>query len=311
MKGIQGKNILVSGCESFLGSLIALRLIELGADVSIICNDENNLLLPAAYLKQCSVVSINDVEEDNKLPRKIDAILFLNNPVILPNNQIGDEFHRVELSSLLKLLRLAGRQASYFLYASSVAAYGKQKYIPIDEEHPLEPMLLYGAAKMAGECYLRASALETGFFYSVLRYGDLYGPGNRYLGAPSVFLENAIKGKPFLIKGAGRMVRSYLYIDDAVEATINVLIGQPVNNTINIAGNEYISIWHLANLIKQNYSVGCEIEISNNILLDEMECCINSERAKNLFGFQPKVDLEKGLTNTYNWLLNAIGAGVY
>jgi len=81
---------------------------------------------------------------------------------------------------------------------------------------------------------------------------------------------------------------------------------KPSNQIINIAGNEYISLWHLANIIKQNYSTkGC-IKTANNVLLDEMECCINSTKARDLIGFYPDVDLATGLYNTYNWISTEI-----
>jgi len=283
MKGLQGKKILVAGGENCLGGLVARRLKELGA----------------------SVCSVFDLEHNEKVLGRPEIILYLDHPEILQNNMIDGQFLDVHLGGLLKLLRLAGKQGSHFIYASSSAVYGRQKYLPIDEGHPLDPILLYGAVKMAGECFCRSRSKEEGFFYTILRYGDIYGPGVR-IGEPSSFIEGAITRKRLDINGAGDQVRSYLFIDDAVEATIKAVISKPFNQIVNLAGNEYISIWHLANIIKQNYCEKCEIETSTNMLLDELECCVDSVRAKELFNFHPEVDLKTGLFKTYNWFLNQI-----
>ncbi|MFZ5642148.1 MAG: NAD-dependent epimerase/dehydratase family protein [Bacillota bacterium] len=279
MKSIQGKKILVSGGENHLGVMVAQHLLELGADVFVMSDEK---------------IGMNEISNP-------DIILYLKDLEIQTNNSINDPILNNHLPGLLDLLKLAGMNSSYFVYASSVAVYGKQKYLPIDEDHPLEPTLMYGAVKLAGELFCKSLALENGFFYTILRYGDLYGP-NICFGEPALFIKTALEKNFISINGLGGQVRSYIYIEDAIEATIKAIISKPFNQAINLAGNEYVSLWHLASIIKHNYCQRSEIKTTNNILLDELESCVNSSKAKELIGFVPKYDLNEGLTKTYNWL---------
>lgn len=305
MKELQGKNILVAGCRNHFGGLVAQRLAELGANVIIMFGRDSRHISKDS-IPGCAVLSADEPDIAGFFCGGIEAVLFLNHPLLISNKILGEHFPGLHLADLLKMLRLAGKTGAYFIYASSGAVYGRHRYIPMDEGHPVEPLLVYGAVKLAGEHFCRAMALESGFSFSILRYGDIYGPGIRRMGESSIFLESVIKNKPLVIRGSGEQVGSYIYIEDAVEATIKVLNSKPLNQVINIAGNEFISIWDLANLIRQNYGVKCQIKTTNKNLTDEVECCLDTAKCCDMLGFIPQTDLMSGLFKSYSWLLNEI-----
>lgn len=298
MKRLQGKKILVSVGESCLGNMVAARLAELGAIVGVM-GSGGDTPGPAGVDGRNLMQSVPPDNIENILGNP-EVILYLDHPEILNNDMVDGEFPGKHLKGLIRLLRLAGKCSSHFVYASSSAVYGRQKYLPIDENHPLAPILIYGSIKMSGEYICRSTAMEEGFFYSILRYGDIYGPGV-YCGDPYDFIAGAVKGKALVIKGSGGQVRSYLFIEDAVEATVKTVIYKPFNQIFNLSGNEYISQWHLANTIKRKYCQKCEIVTVNSILLDEVECCLDFTRAKEMLNFCPKVDLNSGIAQTYKW----------
>ncbi|MFZ5596088.1 MAG: NAD-dependent epimerase/dehydratase family protein [Bacillota bacterium] len=300
LKGFKGRKILVTGCDDFLGWLVALRLSELGADVSVL--SKGYICREDFYPSGCEPVTIDRLKSSGGDEDWFEDILFLEHPVILPNSRIEKPFLDDQLSGLVELLGVCGRRMPYFVYASSVSVYGKQKYLPIDENHPLEPILIYGAAKLSGEYICRASALENGFFYSIVRFGEIYGPGNGNAGGPEELIKSVLKNEPLAIMGSGGQVKSYLYVEDAVEATLKILMNRPHNQILNVAGNECVSTWHLANMVKQNFPSQSDIAMSNNFLFDDIECCVDSGKAWDLIGFRPKVDLETGLKKTFEWL---------
>lgn len=124
------------------------------------------------------------------------------------------------------------------------------------------------------------------------------------MGIPAKLLKNAINNEVLSIKGQGGQVQSYVYIDDAVEAILKIVEsgGKPPNQTVNIGGNEFISIWHLSNYIKNIFSLSSGIKTSPDILTDDVECCIDTKKAETLYKFYPKTDLRSGLLKTYRWL---------
>ncbi len=296
---LAGRKILVSGSHSVVGRFLLPRLINEGADVFIAGNGADYPY--AGLFPGTKVVDIwNDVDRDYEI------IIFLNNPEFVPDDLIDDSFFVNELASLRRLLKIAEKNVSYFIYLSTTAVYGKQKYLPIDEEHPLEPFFLYGAVKLAGEYFCKASALAHGFLYTIIRIGDLYGPGAS-MASPLKLMKNVISGKPLQLCGRGEEVRSYLFIEDAVDAILKVLYNKTANQVFNVTGDEYVSTWHLAGLIKQLFSPTSEISKGNAVLADEMECCIDSGKAENLIGFRPKINLKDGLEITFKWLSSRPG----
>lgn len=305
VKDLQGMNILVSGCESSFGRLISQRLAESGADV-IVFNSGDSRRLTKASLPGCTIVSTDNPDIAGIFCGGIDAVVFVNHPLAIPNNIVGRHFPGAHLTELQKMLKLAGKTGLYFIYASSGTVYGKHRYLPMDEGHPVEPIHIYGAVKLAGEHFCRAIALEKGFSFSILRFGDIYGPGIRRMGEPAVFLESTIKNKPLVIRGTGEQVRSYIYIEDAVNAVKKTLINKPQNQVINIAGNEYISVWDLACAIKQHFGVKTEMKTTIKNLIDEVECCLDNKKSHDLLGFTPGFELISGLKQSYSWLLNEI-----
>lgn len=160
MIGVRGRKVLVAGGGSFLGDLVALRLSECGADVCLAKNEKKGWMPKIISLPDQSEIKISRLDKSGKL----DYVLFLEHPVIIPNKLVNKTFINIEMSGLVKLLYMAGRHSANFIYASSASVYGRQKYLPIDEDHPLEPFSLYGAMKLAGEHFCRAMAMEQGFF---------------------------------------------------------------------------------------------------------------------------------------------------
>jgi len=125
------------------------------------------------------------------------------------------------------------------LYASTVAVYGRQEYLPIDEKHPKNPFLPYGATKLLGELYCSTIHNVFGIDTVSVRYFNVYGP--RYAtfdhSAMVNFLNRVVGNKELLIYGDGSQVRDYTYIDDIVNGTLLALKkDNTIGDVYNIAG---------------------------------------------------------------------------
>ena len=195
----------------------------------------------------------------------------------------------------------AHAQRALVVYASSISVYGRQLYTPIDERHPLDPVLLYGVTKLAGEYYCKVMAREYGLQVVMLRFSDLYGPGLGRDNAPVVFLKRARAGLPLVVRGGGKQIRSYLFATDAAMAVYLALTNPAaVGGVFNIASDETVTISGLAQKALQITGSKGEIVYEDG-WVDEREYRIDSTLARTVLGFKPLVELETGLRKILAW----------
>jgi len=110
---------------------------------------------------------------------------------------------------------------------SAGAAYGEPKQLPVSEDFPVNPITPYGISKHTVEHYLFTFRHLYGLSYTVLRYGNVYGPRQNSAGEAGVFAifcEQILGGKQPVIFGDGRKTRDYVYVDDVVKANILALV---------------------------------------------------------------------------------------
>ena len=151
---------------------------------------------------------------------------------------------RVNVLGGLNVLRAAvAVGARRIVYASSAAVYGDPERLPVSEADPTRPISEYGASKLAFEHYLSAHAARGLIEHAVLRYANVYGPGQRAdgeAGVVAIFARQMLAGEPVAIFGDGRKTRDYVYVSDVVEATIRAAAG-PSGVVANIGWGREIS----------------------------------------------------------------------
>ena len=132
-----------------------------------------------------------------------------------------------------------------FVFSSTGGAlYGEPAYLPCDEAHPVRPLSPYGAAKNAVEGYVHAIAGLGGFGYTLLRYGNVYGPRqdpHGEAGVVAIFARRMLDGRDVVIYGDGEQERDFVYVSDVVEANLKAL-AQPGDGVFNIGVGEGTSV---------------------------------------------------------------------
>ncbi|MCH8847991.1 MAG: NAD-dependent epimerase/dehydratase family protein [Chloroflexi bacterium] len=132
-----------------------------------------------------------------------------------------------------------------FVFSSTGGAlYGEPAYLPCDEAHPVRPLSPYGAAKNAVEGYVHAIAGLGGFGYTLLRYGNVYGPRqdpHGEAGVVAIFARRMLDGRDVVIYGDGAQERDFVYVSDVVEANVKAL-AQPGDDVFNIGVGEGTSV---------------------------------------------------------------------
>lgn len=320
----------MTGGAGFIGSHLCERLLKEGAEVIVLDNFCTGKPANLKSLKNSIKIITGDIIDARKVEAAVkgsDAIIHEAFPYGRSGMDLENLYAEEGVMGTFNILRSAVRHnVKKVVFASSVAVYGIQKYLPIDEKHPLEPFLPYGATKLAGELYCSTFSKLYGLDTISLRYFYIYGP--RYSSfdhsAMVNFINRAIHKKPLLIYGDGSQVRDYTYIDDAIDGTILALKkDKAAGEVYNISSGRKISILDLAQRIKKvsgndleirlagnkeyKYVRNCPIPVGmtdkiNGQWLDQRNYSADLNKAIKDLGFSPKVDLEAGIKKTMAWL---------
>ncbi len=304
---IQGRTILVTGGGGFLGSHLCETLLERGARVKIIDNftsgRASNLagMLSRLELINGSIIDEHKVEEASS---GVDAVVHAAFPMPLRQRSLETGAVTDAMAGLFNLLKEAVKNRSLFIYISSIAVYGKQKYTPMDEKHPLEPVLLYGAVKLSGEHFCAALAKSHGLKAVVLRVADIYGPKNTRINLPVQFLLDALNSRPLKIFGSGRQSRTYTYIDDYLKA-VCAAIAEPAaaGQIFNISNGRAVSVYDLAMHVKK-ITGGKAVVTFKKGEADDRQLIIDNSLSRQVLNLGQPVGLEEGLSATWDWLRN-------
>jgi len=180
--------------------------------------------------------------------------------------------------------------------ASSSSVYGKVKYLPFDENHPTQPISPYGVSKLAAEHYCRVFYEVYGLPTVSLRYFTVYGPRMRPDLAISIFTKNMLSNKPITIFGDGNQTRDFTYIEDVVEANMQLLrTNKADGKAINIGSGNRISVNNLVAYLGEVTGTNPTVVYTETRKGDAEHTLADISLAKKLIGYNPKVSIQEGL----------------
>ena len=315
--------ILVTGCAGFIGSHLTEYLLQQNFEVVGIdnVNDYYDIKQKMINLKILSnyknfyfckddIVTTNII--DKIKPDKIchlAAMAGVRNSIEYPKDYV-----KTNIEGFINLLEQAVKnKVSNFVYASSSSVYGLNKKVPFSEE---DDVVLcnspYAASKRSMEVFANTYNQLYGLPLIGLRFFTVYGPRGRPDMAPYKFLNSIIKGKSIDKYGDGNSMRDYTYISDIVEGIVSALLtNKSKGSEILNLGNSYpISLNQFIETCEKITGKKAVVNQIENQLGDVPVTYANIDKAKKEFNYQPKVKLEEGLTNTYNWMKNNIDAEI-
>ncbi|MGE3189121.1 MAG: NAD-dependent epimerase/dehydratase family protein, partial [Vicinamibacterales bacterium] len=189
---------------------------------------------------------------------------------------------------------------------STSEVYGTARQRPMTEEHPTRPATVYGASKLAGECYARAYFQTHGFPAVVVRPFNAYGPRCHHEGDSGEviprFVLRALAGRPLVVFGDGMQTRDFTYVDDTASAIAAAGFAEGVvGETINVGSGEAVAIGALASLVGE--AAGRPVEVVHDAPRpgDVIDLEADARRAATLLGFTPRVTLADGLGRLVAW----------
>lgn len=182
-----------------------------------------------------------------------------------------------------------------FVYASSSMVYGDFQYTPADEEHPKHPKDVYGGAKLGGEVMTQVYGRRFGIEYAVVRPSAVYGPTDVNRRVSQIFVENALRGKPLILKGGGETVLDFTYVKDIARGFVLAAIEPGGKNEVfNITFGEGRSLLEFVEIL-QVMIPGIRIVVEPAEGHVPKRGALDISKAKNLLGYQPRYCLEAGL----------------
>ncbi|GIV94062.1 MAG: NAD-dependent epimerase [Chloroflexus sp.] len=310
-----GARVLITGGLGFIGSNLAHRLVELGANVTLVDSlipEYGGNLYNIAGIEDRVRVNIADVRDEysmNYLVQGQDVLFNLAGQTShldsMRNPYIDLDINCRAQLSILEACRKHNPNITV-VYASTRQIYGKPDYLPVDERHLLHPVDVNGINKMAGEWYHILYNNVYGIRACALRLTNTYGPRMRVKDARQTFLgiwiRNVIEGKPIQVWGDGRQLRDFTYIDDCVDALLLAALHPAASGQIfNLGGLEVINLRDLAALTVE-VAGGGSFEIipypADRKPIDIGDYYADDRRIRTMLGWQPRVDLRTGLART-------------
>jgi UDP-glucose 4-epimerase len=189
-----------------------------------------------------------------------------------------------------------------FTFTSSMAVYGAQKppFTELMRPTPEDP---YGIAKYTVEQDLAASGQLFDLPYVIFRPHNVYGPGQNigdpYRNVVGIFMRKGLGGEPLTVYGDGTQTRAFSYITDIVDPMLRSLDVDITGQTVNIGGEQVITIGELADQVALRF--GVEVKHSDPRVEVKHAFC-NHAKARDLLGFNPQVSLEVGLDRMEDWV---------
>lgn len=191
--------------------------------------------------------------------------------------------------------------------SSGGAIYGYPQYLPIDELHPVNPIVPYGISKLGIEKYIQMFEHLYGITGIILRVSNPYGarqrPGSGQ-GAICSFLHKALKGEPLEIWGDGTVVRDYLFIDDVVKAFEKALLYNGPERIFNIGSGEGKSINDIISILEGLLGQSLQRQYTDSRPYDVPVNILDYSLAGKELGWSPTVPLHTGLEQTILTLKN-------
>jgi UDP-N-acetylglucosamine/UDP-N-acetyl-alpha-D-glucosaminouronate 4-epimerase len=300
---------LITGGAGFIGSHLAESLVKSGARVRVVDN------LSTGHLENLDAVSgkidflKGDLADEKLARRAVENAEWIFHEAALPSvpRSVANprETHQASVDATFNLL-LAARESGVrrVVYAASSSAYGDQPTLPKVELMRPEPLSPYAAAKLVGEYYCQVFYRSYGLETISLRYFNVFGPrqdpSSPYSGVISQFVDLLSKGQRPIIYGDGEQTRDFTYVSNVVEANLLAAeAGRGIGEVVNIANGERVTINELFRLVSElTQRTDIQPEYKPSRTGDILHSLADIGRARDLFGYKPRVGLRQGLELT-------------
>ena len=311
--------VLLIGGEGFIGASTAYDLLKEGYEIGIFgkftrVSKVFEKIKNKVYWKKGDVLNKEDI---SKVLKEFSPDILLHLAAIagidttMKNPIMTFKVNFLGTFNVLESVIENDINLKQFIFFSTSEVFGAKAYnvCEADPTHLLpvgKARALYSLSKLAGEHMCYAFSLQFGINYTIIRPFNVFGPGQIGEGAIQIFIKRALKNEDLIVYGDGSQIRAWCYISDMVEGIKKVVnnpkafgdifnIGNPANTiTIRCLAEKVIHLAQSKSKIIHKPLTYTDIEIR----------VPNIDKAKQILGFQPKVNLDEGILKTIEWYKN-------
>lgn len=334
-------HVMITGVAGFIGSALALRLLERGDSVYGVdnLNDYYDVTLKEARLARCQrherfVFEKLDIADRNAMSRlfnerRFDAVMNLAAQAgvrySIENPAAYVDANLVGFANILEGCRHG--KVGHLVFASSSSVYGANTRLPFSEHDNIDhPVSLYAATKKANELMAHSYAHLYGLPCTGLRFFTVYGPWGRPDMALFKFTKGMLEDTPIPVFNSGRMIRDFTYIDDIVEGVMRVIdapaaadpkwrgddpdpaISYAPYRVFNIGNNRRVELLRYIEVLEQHLGRKARMDLLPMQAGDVEATEADVTRLEAAVGYRPSTTIEDGIARFVEWYRAYYGA---
>ncbi len=312
---IQGKKIFITGGAGFIASMLISRLAD-NNQITVYDNYTRNTLKDSAYANHPNIKQIEGDVLDFELLKEsmkghqliVHAAAIAGIESTIKNPVTTMRVNMIGTANALEAAHQIGGVERFIEFSTS-EVFGSHAF-KVDETHQTttgavgEARWTYAVGKLAGEHLAHAYHKQFGLPTVTVRPFNVYGPGQTGEGALSIFIRKALKNEDLMIFGDGTQIRAWCFVDDMVEGVMCCLEHpNAIGESFNIGNSRAVTtIFGLAEAVCRVTNSKSKI-IFRDALSADIELRIPQvQKARDVIGFEAKVDMEEGLRRTAEWI---------
>ncbi len=314
------QKVLVTGAAGFIGSHLVERLVGLGAQVRALAqyNSQNSIglldLLPDQTRKEIEVVwgDVKEIESVQKATNGCNVIFHLASLVGIPYSYLHPQevVMTNTVGTLNALICARENNVEKMVTTSTSEVYGTARYIPIDENHPLQGQSPYSASKIAADKIAESFYCSYSLPVAICRPFNTYGPRQSMRAVIPTIITQAL-AKDEIHLGSLSPRRDFTFVADTVEGFIRIAESpRSVGEVINIGSGFEISIGDLTakicSLVGKDVPIVSEEERKRPDKSEVNRLYADNRKAKELVGWEPRFSLDEGLKQTISWFSSVL-----
>ncbi len=307
--------ILITGADGFIGSRLVEMAVKMGYNVKALSqyNSFNNWgWLEDVECKDEIEILTGDIRDPyycKHIIKDMDIVFHLAALIAIPYSYIApDSYVDTNIKGTLNICQAAKENGNIrVIHTSTSEVYGTAQYVPIDENHPMQPQSPYSATKIAADAMAMSFYNAFNLPVTIARPFNTYGPRQSARAVIPTIITQIANGATEIKLGDVTPTRDFNYVDDTCRGFIALAeCDKSIGQTVNIGSNSEISIGDTLNIIKELMGSNVQFITDKERLRpsksEVFRLWCDNTKIKKLTGFESKVDIRQGLQQTIDWI---------